>query len=163
VGTARADDPALTVRAAAAPRVAPLRIVFDRRAELPLDTRLARTAREVPTVVVAATAEGEHARALRALGVDVLPAPTLGDGLRQLRARGVQSVLVEGGARLAGALITELLVDRLVIFHAPLLLGAGALAAFGAVAPAAAAEVGRLALLDVARHGDDVAITYAAR
>src|SRR5579862_5155051 len=54
IGTVLADDPALTVRDAPAPRVPPTRVVFDRSARLPHDSQLARTAREVPVIVVTA-------------------------------------------------------------------------------------------------------------
>src|SRR6476661_53335 len=52
IGTALADDPQLTVRGFTPPRVAPVRIVFDTSARLPLDSRLVRSARESPVLVV---------------------------------------------------------------------------------------------------------------
>ncbi|MDQ2768780.1 MAG: bifunctional diaminohydroxyphosphoribosylaminopyrimidine deaminase/5-amino-6-(5-phosphoribosylamino)uracil reductase RibD, partial [Gemmatimonadota bacterium] len=53
IGTVLADDPSLTVRDAPAPRVPPSRVVFDRAARLPATSTLAKTARDVPTIVVA--------------------------------------------------------------------------------------------------------------
>jgi diaminohydroxyphosphoribosylaminopyrimidine deaminase/5-amino-6-(5-phosphoribosylamino)uracil reductase len=141
IGTALADDPALTVRDVRAPRVAPLRVVFDRAARLPLGSRLVRSARDVPVAVICATdAPAERTAALDAAGVRVLPADGLADGLRVLRRdHGVRALFVEGGARLSGALWAADLVDRLVTFQAPVVLGEGAVRAFdGAPAERAA-------------------------
>ena len=163
IGTALADDPVLTVRGVPAPRVAPRRVVFDRAARLPLDSRLVRTAGEVPTVVVAADADAPAARRLANAGVDVIGAASLDDGLRQLAARGVRALLVEGGAGIAGALLGRGLVDRLVIFQAPVVLGAGALPAFGGAPPATAGEAPRLRRVVHRTVGDDLLSIYALR
>ncbi|HEX6629563.1 MAG TPA: bifunctional diaminohydroxyphosphoribosylaminopyrimidine deaminase/5-amino-6-(5-phosphoribosylamino)uracil reductase RibD [Gemmatimonadaceae bacterium] len=161
IGTALADDPALTVRGVRAPRVPPLRVVFDREARLPLDSTLARTAARVPTLVLAARDDGPRARALVDAGVEVTAAPTLDSALRALAARGVHSLLVEGGAALAGALLGHRVVDRLVIFQAPLLLGAGALPAFGAVPARTVREARRLRVVARRTLADDLMTVYA--
>jgi diaminohydroxyphosphoribosylaminopyrimidine deaminase/5-amino-6-(5-phosphoribosylamino)uracil reductase len=93
----------------------------------------------------------------------VLAAPDLDASLGALRDRGVAALLVEGGAGLAAAFVRERLVDRLVIFQAPVVLGAGALGAFSALEPAAAAELGSLSLVAAERYGDDSVSTYALR
>jgi len=159
--TAVADDPLLTVRDWPAPRVVPRRVVFDRTASLPPGSRLARTAREFPTIVLAREPDAERAEALGRLAVEVVAAPDLSAGLVALRERGVRSLLVEGGARIAGALLDGGLVDRLVIFQAPLVLGAGALNAFAEVAPRRAADLGRLEVLERRPFGDDLKTVYA--
>jgi diaminohydroxyphosphoribosylaminopyrimidine deaminase/5-amino-6-(5-phosphoribosylamino)uracil reductase len=108
IGTALADDPALTVRDWPAPRVPPIRVVFDRRARLPLGGQLARTAREAPTWVVTASPaalDGDaraRTAALQAAGLEVLAANAIPAALRALRGKGVRSILLEGGAHLAG-------------------------------------------------------------
>ena len=161
IGTALADDPALTVRHARRPRVAPRRVVFDRAARLPLDGRLVCTAGEVPTTVVTSDAGSPAARALVAAGVDVVAAATLDEGLRALAARGVRALLVEGGAGLAGALLARRLVDRLVIFQAPVVLGAGSLPAFGGAPPVSAGDAPRLRRLAHRAVADDLLSIYA--
>ncbi len=148
IGTALADDPLLTVRGVRRPRVEPRRVVFDRRARLPLDARLVRTAREVPTVLVTADPDGAAARALAAAGVEIVGAESLDEALGALRARGVRALFAEGGAGLAGALLAHRAVDRLVMFQAPVVLGAGALPAFGGAPPATAAEAPRWRLVE---------------
>jgi diaminohydroxyphosphoribosylaminopyrimidine deaminase/5-amino-6-(5-phosphoribosylamino)uracil reductase len=162
IGTALADDPALTVRDAPPPRVPPIRVVFDRGARLPLESRLARSARETPVVVVCADARSEGARRLAEAGVALLEAGSLDEALRGLRAaHGVRSLLVEGGAGLAAALWDGDLVDRLIIFRAPVVLGAGALGAFGGAASARAGDARRLPVVERRAFGDDLMTTYA--
>lgn len=161
MGTVLADDPALTVRDAKAPRVAPMRVVFSRSGRLPVTSVLARTARDVPVLVMADDPDPAYESTLNEMGVELIPAASLGEALRALRARGVQSILVEGGARLAGALMFDRLVDRLVVFTAPVVLGAGALNAFH-LAPAQRAEqADRLRIVDRQPFGDDLMTVYA--
>jgi diaminohydroxyphosphoribosylaminopyrimidine deaminase/5-amino-6-(5-phosphoribosylamino)uracil reductase len=136
IGTVLADDPLLTVRDAPAPRVPPLRVVFDNGARLPLSSRLARSADQGPVWVIAARVpDPDRAAQLADAGVEVLVEETLHGALRALRARGVRSLLAEPGPRLTGSLLGGLAADRLVIFQAPIVLGTGAESAF-AFAPA---------------------------
>ena len=161
IGTVLADDPELTVRHAPPPRVPPTRVVFDTSARLPRSSKLARGARELPVVVVCWAPEPAHAAALEHTGVTLLHAATSRDALVALRERGVRSMLVEGGATLASALVQEALVDRLIIFRAPLVLGGGALNAFGSVPPTRAGDAPRWRLLGTQRFGDDEMSVYA--
>lgn len=138
IGTALADDPLLTVRDV--PGSSPQRVVFDSHLRLPPDSQLAGTAREVPTIVITTTAAPADAAAtLATRGVIVLRAASdeqgrveLADGLALLAARGIRSLLIEGGATLAGRVLAERLVDELHLFVAPIVLGAGAHPGFAA-------------------------------
>lgn len=165
IGTALADDPALTVREVPPPRVAPLRVVFDREARLPRDSTLVRTAREVPAMVITAGRNPTAEQALRQAGVDVLAVPdgptALPDALEALRDRGVAHLLVEGGAGLASALVDAGLVHRLITFQAPVILGAGALPAFGALPARTANTAPRLRVVERRAFGADLMTVYA--
>lgn len=163
IGTVLADDPQLTVRHRRMPRVPPRRIVFDRTARLPLESKLVRTARDIPTIVVAANPPAANVTALERAGVSVLGAQSIAEALSALRAQGLGSLLVEGGARLAGAFLTAALVDRLIIFQAPVILGAGALGAFAGAPPADLAGVDRWRVLERRRLGEDLMTVYALR
>jgi diaminohydroxyphosphoribosylaminopyrimidine deaminase/5-amino-6-(5-phosphoribosylamino)uracil reductase len=160
VGTALADDPELTVRSGRRPRVAPARIVFDRRARLPLDSKLARTARDVRTIVVTEHASSVQARALADAGVQVMSG-ALPDALLALRGIDIRSILVEGGAELAGALLNGGVVDRMIIFQAPVVLGYGARSAFAHVSPHALPDAPRWRVVDRRTLGADLMTVYA--
>ena len=128
--TARRDDASLTVRGPLTPRVPPRRVIFDPGAQLDPDQTLVRTARDVPTIVVAAPGIGAGRREpLEAAGVTIVEAADLRAALATLRADGVRSLLVEGGGRLAGALLAAALVDRFYWIQAPIWLGDGAVPA----------------------------------
>jgi diaminohydroxyphosphoribosylaminopyrimidine deaminase/5-amino-6-(5-phosphoribosylamino)uracil reductase len=134
IGTALADDPRLTVRETTLlpeGRSTPVRLVFDTHLRLPLHTRVVQTAREVPTWVLAgADAPEEAEQALVDAGCVVLRAPTSAEGrvdvaaaMRLCAAQGIVSILVEGGAELAGSLLASRVPDELHAFVAPILLG----------------------------------------
>jgi len=161
VGTVLADDPQLTVRDAAAPRVAPRRVIFDSELRTPVGAAVVRGARLVPTIIIARRADRARREALVAAGVDVRVHETLQAGLIALAGDGLHSLLVEGGARLAGSLIEQGMVDRLVIFQAPVVLGAGALNAFAHVSPTTAESLARLPVIERVAFGDDLKTTYA--
>jgi diaminohydroxyphosphoribosylaminopyrimidine deaminase/5-amino-6-(5-phosphoribosylamino)uracil reductase len=74
---------------------------------------------------------------------------------------GIDSLYAEGGAGLAGALLDAEVVDRLIIFRAPVVLGAGALGAFGAARPFAPDEAPRFRIVRQRRFGDDDMTIYA--
>ncbi len=135
IGTVVADDPALTVRYGRRPRVAPRRVVLDRTARLPLTGKLAHSARKVPVEILASAPGSHRVEALERAGVRVYSASTLDAHLQGLRERGVRHLFVEGGAAVADALVGGGFVDRLIIFRAPVHLGAGALIPGTAVPP----------------------------
>jgi diaminohydroxyphosphoribosylaminopyrimidine deaminase / 5-amino-6-(5-phosphoribosylamino)uracil reductase len=161
IGTVLADDPMLTVRDVAPPRVEPRRVIFDSELRTPLGASVVRGARVTPTTIVATRPDPGRREALEAHGVRVEVHDSLGTALETLANEGVRSLLVEGGARLAGSLLEQGLVDRLVIFLAPVVLGAGALNAFAHVSAATAASLGRLRIVERAQFGDDLKTTYA--
>ncbi len=129
IGTAVADDPRLTVRDS--PGTSPVRVVFDTRLRLPIESQLVASAREIPLVVLCSLEASPKAEAdLTALGAVVLRAPESTEGrvdvesaLRMLAERGVVSLMVEGGAELAGSFLAGRLADELHAFVAPALFG----------------------------------------
>lgn len=125
-GTARRDDPELTVRLTKGRD--PVRVVVSTEGELPLGGRMVTSARETPTIVLAERFAAGVAGGLEARGVETIEmgAGGLRAGLALLAGRGLLDVLCEGGPGLAGALLADDLVDRLVVFVAPLLIGRGA-------------------------------------
>jgi diaminohydroxyphosphoribosylaminopyrimidine deaminase/5-amino-6-(5-phosphoribosylamino)uracil reductase len=165
IGTALADDPALTPRDAGAieARTPPIRIVFDPRARLPHDSVLARTATTDPTWIVADPAA--ETNDLEAAGVRVLRAPAhdLGAALDRIGEAGVVDLLVEGGSRIAGALVAHDLVDELWWFSAPIALGERASPAIVGLAPSAPDRAPRWSLRTLERCGEDALLIFDRR
>ena len=136
IGTALEDDPELTVRLPGLSARSPARIVLDRQARLPADSKLARSARAVP-LLIAACAEADAARKaeLERTGARMLATETYDDRvalpelLEDLAAQGMSSVLVEGGAATARYFLEEGLVDRIALFSGAVVIGEGGLAA----------------------------------
>lgn len=152
IGTALADEPILTVRLPGAEDRKPLRIVLDSNLRLPPQSRLAATAPEIPTLVMAGEgASEERAARLREAHVgiafvrrDAAGHVNLGAALELLAARGLTRIFCEGGPRVAAALIGQGLADEVTILTSPLPLNSQ-----GAGLDAAAA----LALADPRRFG----------
>jgi len=125
IGTVRDDDPQLTVREVATPRQ-PLRVVVDSRLETPLDAKVLAGG---GTLVAAAVKDDARMRALQGKGAEIVVLPNaagkveLGGLMRELGRRGINEVHVEAGFKLNGSLLGEGLVDELVIYLAPHLIG----------------------------------------
>ncbi|HVF04696.1 MAG TPA: bifunctional diaminohydroxyphosphoribosylaminopyrimidine deaminase/5-amino-6-(5-phosphoribosylamino)uracil reductase RibD [Frankiaceae bacterium] len=166
ISTVLADDPHLTVRdgdALAARQ--PLRVVVDSTARTPLGARVLDGA--APTLVACTErAPAERVAALREAKADVAVLPAADDGHTDVRAllahlyeRGVVHLLVEGGPKLAGTLVDERLVDRVVGYVAAVAIGSGKPVLDNAGAPTIDAAW-RLRLDDVAAFGNDVRLTW---
>lgn len=160
-GTARADDPHLAVRGVPGARQ-PLRVVLDTEAGVVRPG--ARVLDDAAPTLIAVAADAQTAalpehtdvlrlpRAAHGAGVDI---PAL---LRELHARDVRAVLLEGGPTLAGAFVAAGVVDRVVGFLAPVLLGAGP-AALGGAGITTLTDALRLTVTGTARLGPDLRVT----
>ncbi len=131
-GTAVADDPELTCRLPGLERRSPIRIVLDSDARLPVDSRLALSARQTPVLLAASiSADATKKTALGTLGVEFIGAELV-DGLvalpellDDLAERGISTLMVEGGARIAVQFLRDGLVDRIALFGGAMEVGAG--------------------------------------
>jgi len=161
IGTVLADDPQLTVRLEGRWKN-PARVILDSRGRLPLGARVLRDAHTTPVFV--ATTEAmppEHGAALEALGARILRSPAR-DGrvdlnilCHQLYEHGICSILIEGGAAVAGAALSAGIVDKVMFFIAPMLLGGG-LDALGGAGVEKLADAPRLRDMQIEHLGDDV-------
>ncbi|MBK9216115.1 MAG: bifunctional diaminohydroxyphosphoribosylaminopyrimidine deaminase/5-amino-6-(5-phosphoribosylamino)uracil reductase RibD [Chloracidobacterium sp.] len=160
--TAIVDDPSLTDRSGK-PRRRPLvRVVLDNRTQTPLDAMIVTSARDVPTFLFSDDGEISVSEALVDAGVRFFPtdARDLSAVLADLRENDIQSVLVEGGAAVAGSFIDARLVDKVTFFIAPVIIGGGdAPAAVAGRGAASLADAFHLKDVDIARHGDCFEIT----
>jgi diaminohydroxyphosphoribosylaminopyrimidine deaminase/5-amino-6-(5-phosphoribosylamino)uracil reductase len=168
IGTALADDPLLTARDVHV-STQPLRVVFDSHARLPLEARLIQTASEAPLLVATRPdAPADRVAALREAGAEVTSYE--GDGpdyvravLAALGAREISSLILEGGATLAGSFLDAGEVDELRLFVAPVILGGDGIPLAAGDGAARVADAVRAVSLDSERSGDDILITARLR
>ena len=160
IGTVLADDPRLTVRLDDYAGPPPVRVVLDRDARTPVDARACDDA--APTVVITAAADSDAAAALRARGVTVVHQDPhdLAGVMSVLWAHGVRSVLVEGGAAVAGSLIREDGCDELHLHVAPVVLGERGRPWVVGDGITALEAAPRLTPAGFASSGSDVVLTY---
>lgn len=161
IGTVLADDTRLTVRDWPTTRQ-PLRVVVDGKGRTPLSAHILDNAART-LVAVSDDADAERIKPLRDTGAEVIELPRR-EGLLDLSAlmaalfeREQMLVLLEGGATLAGSFVQQRLVDTVVGYHAPALLGAGPPVLNDAGIPTISAAT-RLTVTDVARIGEDVRV-----
>jgi diaminohydroxyphosphoribosylaminopyrimidine deaminase/5-amino-6-(5-phosphoribosylamino)uracil reductase len=166
-GTVLADDPALTARAPGVTR-APLRAVLDTGLRVPPQARVYSA--EAPSLVFTASADGERRAALRDCDVRVETIPEAEAGglqlplvLRRLGELQANEVWVEAGARLAGALLRAQLVDELIVYLAPSLLGPQAQPLVQLPPIQALAERMQLEYRHIERVGEDLRIIAVPR
>lgn len=165
IGTVLADDPLLNCRMEGGRQ--PVRVVCDSRLRLPLNSQLVRTARDFPTLAVCAQADPAKRAALEQAGVEVLELPGA-DGrvdlsalLDALGAREIDSILVEGGAAIHGALLTAGLVDHVCCYLAPKLFGGeAAKSPVGGPGVAVPADALALGAPQITRLGGDLLLEY---
>ena len=161
-GTARKDDPSLTVRDLGIADQ-PVRVVVSRRLDVPLLGVLARTAHEVPLILCHGhDADATLVRTWQDLGATLLSCAQRGsnldplDVLRQLGRHGLTRVFCEGGSALAASLLEADLVDELVGFSAGLAIGAEGLPSIGALGLGNLADAPRYRLDELRNVGADV-------
>jgi diaminohydroxyphosphoribosylaminopyrimidine deaminase/5-amino-6-(5-phosphoribosylamino)uracil reductase len=129
IGTILADDPLLTDRSGLPRRRGLLRVVLDSRLRLPLDAQIVCTAEDDVLVFTLRSPGSLAARRLGERGVRVMRVPGRGGQidpaavLAELARQGILSVLVEAGARINGSMFARGLVDKLMLFYAPRVLG----------------------------------------
>jgi diaminohydroxyphosphoribosylaminopyrimidine deaminase / 5-amino-6-(5-phosphoribosylamino)uracil reductase len=167
-GTARDDDPSLTVRGIGMAHQ-PVRIVVSRNLDLPLDGQLARTAGEVPVwLLCARDAPADRQAAWRNSGAKLLTVATgtdstidMGAALQALGSQGLTRVFCEGGGALAASLLAGDLVDDLVGFTAGLVIGAEGLPAIAALGLAHLSAAPRFTLHATRKLGPDILHEWA--
>ena len=133
INTVLEDDPELTDRTGRARRRALLRVVLDAELRLPLESKLVKTANE-DVLVFCTEAPAPRIAALEARGVRVesvrerVPGRVpLGDVMQRLAEMRMISVMIEAGGQVTASALQDELVDKLVLYYAPVMLGSGGL------------------------------------
>ncbi|WEK49148.1 MAG: bifunctional diaminohydroxyphosphoribosylaminopyrimidine deaminase/5-amino-6-(5-phosphoribosylamino)uracil reductase RibD [Candidatus Kaistia colombiensis] len=167
IGTALVDDPSLTVRVPGLRAHSPIRVVLDTQARLSPKSSLVKSAADTALwVVCGSEAPLAHREALLAHGVEVLPVGTGSGGvdieaaMRLLAERGVTRLLAEGGAKVAASLLGRGLLDEVVLFHAPVVVGPDGVRALAGGALSAIERSPRFRRVEEARLGEDRMVRY---
>lgn len=143
VGSVLSDDPQMTIRPSdqwvaqwpeSVPLTQPIRVVLDSQLRFPLDAKMCETIHETKGRIIIATLSenAEKASKLSAKGIEIWLLPSnaqkvdLKTLLERLAAEGINEVWVESGATLSGAFVSEALVDEMLVYMAPTLLGSTA-------------------------------------
>ena len=167
IGTVLADDPMLNCRCENPSH--PVRIICDTQLRLPLDSKVVRTAREIPTCAATASQDGKRIRELESLGVKIIRVPGSEDGidLKALMARlgemKLDSVLIEGGAGLNAGAMKAGIVNRLQVYTAPKLVGGDGRSVFAPLGIDTIDETIMLERPRIKRFGDDILIEYEVK
>jgi diaminohydroxyphosphoribosylaminopyrimidine deaminase/5-amino-6-(5-phosphoribosylamino)uracil reductase len=165
IGTVRDDDPQLSVRDFATPRQ-PLRVIVDSRLETPVNARILQGAQ---VLIAGAVDDVEKAELLRSTGAEVQIFPNA-TGKVDLRAlleflaqRGINEVHAEAGFKLNGSLLREGLVDELLLYLAPCLIGHAASGLFNLPELATLDDKRRLRIHDLRQIGEDIRLIARLR
>ncbi len=167
VGTVMADDPELTTRLEQGGGVDPVRIILDTQLTIPSEARLLNLSSTAETIIACGVDAPEKQKAwLKEKGAHLLELPLV-EGridldalMKALGARGITSLLVEGGAQVAGAALKAGIVDKVHFFYAPKIMGGGdGIPMCNGKGPEKMSECMPLHHSAVHRAGDDILVT----
>jgi diaminohydroxyphosphoribosylaminopyrimidine deaminase/5-amino-6-(5-phosphoribosylamino)uracil reductase len=163
-GTVKADDPLLTCRIRGGRN--PRRVVLDSRLTIPLSAKILHLKDADKTIIATgAGASQRKRRALQALGVRILRIPVKNGQvswrglLRALASQGIVSVMIEGGAATAASALKEKVIDKVLFFYAPKILGGDALPMIGTLGLSRVRQALNVKDLQVDKSGDDFVVT----
>jgi diaminohydroxyphosphoribosylaminopyrimidine deaminase / 5-amino-6-(5-phosphoribosylamino)uracil reductase len=171
VGTILSDDPMLNCRLPGLGNRSPWRVVLDSRLSTPVTGSLARSSRDIKTMIITTQSGSPQAcKALENLGLEVVRVGAgedekvdLDAALAALGERGITSVLVESGSELAASFLAADKVDRLVWFRAPMVIGGDGKPALEPLGIAILDAAPRFERIDVRPIGEDMVETYRRR
>lgn len=164
IGSVLSDDPKLTCRLPGLEHCSPHRVIVDNQLKIPIDCELVKSAKRYATTILTSDHTSMESRnALIKKGVDVVVCQQdqheqidLNAGLQHLSDRGITRLLVEAGSTLTGAFLKNDLVDVIMWFRAPILIGEDGLSAFSSLDVDKLNDVKRYSRLATTRLGDDI-------
>ncbi|HXT85613.1 MAG TPA: bifunctional diaminohydroxyphosphoribosylaminopyrimidine deaminase/5-amino-6-(5-phosphoribosylamino)uracil reductase RibD [Verrucomicrobiae bacterium] len=163
IGTVLTDDPRMSDRTGKPRRRRLLRAVVDSRLRLPSKSTLVKSAEGDVMVFTLQPTNSQRARALERAGVEVVRVPARGGRvdlravIRELGKREILNLVIEAGAELNGAALETEIVDKMILFYAPKIMGSGGVP-MARVAPRWFAKSPALKNLKVSRFGSDFAV-----
>lgn len=167
IGTVLADDPMLNCRCESPSH--PVRVVLDTHLRIPLKSQLVQTAKKIPVIVFCHAPNAEKRASLESAGVTVLDTPLDGmhvsihSCLATLGQRGLDSVLMEGGASIHAAVLQAGYADLVQVYLAPKLFGGDGLSPIGGMDITRPADAVLLSPPEVTRLGTDLLLEYTRK
>jgi diaminohydroxyphosphoribosylaminopyrimidine deaminase/5-amino-6-(5-phosphoribosylamino)uracil reductase len=168
VNTIVADNPRLTAKGCGGrggiEKRQPLRLVVDSKGKVPLNAHIFEPPGEV-LVAVAAPFDSEKKEKLTQAGAEVVELPARGGSvdivelLKLLGKREIVTVLVEGGGKLLGSLFDHHLVDKVLAFISPIIIGGREAVSVGGDGVDSMTQALRLSQVDIKSFGDDILIS----
>ena len=163
IGTVLADNPCMNVRLANVSRQ-PLRVIVDSQLQTPLDCKLLSSShpQSAPVLIAYANDANQQQQLLMAKGVRLLQLPNQNGNvdltalLATLAQQGVNEVLLEAGQGLNGAFLQAGLIDELILYYAPKLMGTDAKGMFAVPELTNMQQVTHLQIIDVRQFGQDI-------
>jgi diaminohydroxyphosphoribosylaminopyrimidine deaminase/5-amino-6-(5-phosphoribosylamino)uracil reductase len=166
IGTVLVDDPELTTRLEQGRGVDPVRVVLDSRLTISPEARMLNQSSTAETLLVCGPSAPDEKRArLREKGACLIQMPLVADRIdlralmKELGTRGVTSLLVEGGAEVAGEALKAGIVDKVYFFYAPKIMGGDGIPICGGKGPEKMSECLPLSRTTVSRAGEDILVT----
>ncbi len=158
------DNPQLTDRTGQPRNRQLVRVVLDNSLRISLNSQVVLTAKEIPTIIFTDSSEDQKIADLRNEGVEVIYIAEGGRNLfgvlQELGKRDIQSVLVEGGAEVAGSFYDAKLIDKITFFIAPIVIGGkDAPTAIGGHGAQQISSAMQLRDFEIRHHGEDLEIT----
>lgn len=163
IGTVNADDPALNCRLPGLEHASPIRVVCDTHLSIKMDAKLVKTAHEIPLWIMTTSDDKKSGAQLARMGVRVESVASGKDGyvdlvsvLKNLAKNGITRVLVEAGEALSTAFLESALIDEIVWFQSPSVIGADGKGAVSDLQLKTVAEMPRFLPMSVRQFGDDI-------
>jgi diaminohydroxyphosphoribosylaminopyrimidine deaminase/5-amino-6-(5-phosphoribosylamino)uracil reductase len=163
VDTIIADNPQLTVRHVRGKD--PLRVIVDTRLRTPKSVTILNGELSVKTIIATAECDTDIHRPYLEQGATIVVCDeydgrvSMKDLLQKLGIMGVQSILLEGGSHLAGNMLQQGLIDELVFFMAPKIIGSNGFAPFTLQGITSLEHAIKLDFTDIRRIGSDIVVT----
>ncbi|NOY70265.1 MAG: bifunctional diaminohydroxyphosphoribosylaminopyrimidine deaminase/5-amino-6-(5-phosphoribosylamino)uracil reductase RibD [Deltaproteobacteria bacterium] len=162
IGTVRSDDPSLTTRIEGRQGKDPVRIILDTRLTISEDAVALRQKSEAKTIIVTGPGNfGEKAARIIAGGAELIEAPVSSAGIdldrlmEILGRRGISSLLIEGGSRVAASAISSSIVDKVCFFYAPKILGGDGVPICAGPGPALMKDAVPVSISGIRQFGPD--------
>ena len=163
INTVFADDPMLDCRCDDPSN--PIRVICDSRLRIPMNSRIMKTAGDIPTVIATVSGDAEKAEVIKAAGAEVIVTDgervNLTELMAELGKRKIDSVLVEGGAELHASMLEAGLVNELHVYIAPKIIGGvNAKPVVGGRGVELVKDAYMFGAPEIERFGDDIKLIY---